>query len=521
MHEQINQCPGLTPEDLALLYRIEASATLTADISRADLLLCCRFTADQALVAFHTAPYSTPSLYPQNQTGRTVTHTEQPLLFRALTSGSGGRRQREVLQHGAPVFQDVFPVHSTDGRVIAALVVETSMIAHERQRRRNAHFRRAVVWLQEMNVRGEIKGAEMLSRFGQYDGIYLVDRNRTIQYMSGTASNLFRSIGIVIDAVGEQVAILEEADQQLVEHALALHSCLEVRNETSDGRVWLRKVIPVRAPIGNWLRRWWDQPWHGSPRLANLLRNPKREGMDAAIIMVHNATEAVAKQRELNVKSAIIQEVHHRVKNNLQNIAAILRMQARRSTSDTERQNLLEAVNRVLSMSVIHEFLSQDQQRAINLRELCHRIAGQVVQVSSTPGQEIKVGVRGPTIWLPASQATPAALVVNELLLNAVEHGVANQPLGCIEIALEDLGDQVQLVIQDNGNGLPPDFNPEQNSGLGLQIVHTLTTDDLKGALHMESVHAEMALADNGAGPVAKTGARACVTFPKRPLGVD
>ncbi|MDQ3249505.1 MAG: sensor histidine kinase, partial [Chloroflexota bacterium] len=216
-------------------------------------------------------------------------------------------------------------------------------------------------------------------------------------------------------------------------------------------------------------------------------------------------------------KSAIIQEVHHRVKNNLQNIAAILRIQARRCKSEEAKQHLTDAVNRVLSMSVIHEFLSQDEHRAINLRDVCQRVANQVIEVSRNPEQEIEIRVYGPQIRLPAGQATGAALVVNELLLNAVEHGLNKRSRGLITITLHDLGDAVQVVVEDDGSGLPPDFDPSQSSSLGLQIVHTLVTDDLKGRLQMESI---VTTPDSGV-DAPQLGARASVTFPKRSLQVD
>ena len=229
------------------------------------------------------------------------------------------------------------------------------------------------------------------------------------------------------------------------------------------------------------------------------------------LVLLHNATEAVQKERELNVKSAIIQEVHHRVKNNLQNIAAILRIQARRVQSDEARQHLTDAVNRVLSMSVIDEFLSQDEHRPINVKDVCQRIATQVKQVSANPEQEITIQVQGSAVRLPASQATPLAMVVNELLLNAVEHGLKDRPRGLIRITLEDQGDAVTIQVEDDGSGLPPDFDPTHTAhSLGLQIVHTLVTDDLKGTLRMESIVAE------GEDAPAVAGARATVTLPKR-----
>jgi len=490
---------------------------MTADVCRADLLVYCLDADKQARIIAHAMPHSMSSLYRQEATGRMVGEADQPLIWRALTSGSGGRRQQEVLRNGAPMIQDVYPIHNQAERVIAALVVEKNMFEHERQRRRNRNFRKAVLWLLEMCVHGEINEAVGLSRFGQYDGIYLINRERRVTYMSGIATNLFRAIGLLTAGQNEHISILETADQTLVDQAFQTKHCLEVHHESSDGRVWERKAIPLCATPTDWRLDWSGFPWYTKSH------HVRTTNTDAVMVLVHNATEAVQKQRELNVKSAIIQEVHHRVKNNLQNIAAILRIQARRSQSEEAKQHLTDAVNRVLSMSVIHEFLSQDEHRAINLRDVCQRIANQVIEVSRNPEQEVEIRIQGPNIRLPASQATPAALVINELLLNAVEHGLSKRSRGAITITLSDLGDTVRLVVEDNGSGLPPNFNPGQSASLGLQIVHTLVTDDLKGALQMESVAARVADAPTAtvSAETPHLGARAIITFPKRSLKVD
>lgn len=521
MDKQVKNCPDLSESDIVLLNRIEQGLPITADISRADILVCCRLSGQRALVVSHARPCSISPLYEQATDGRILSQDEQPLILHTLTSGSGGRQQREVVRNGAPIIQDVYPILNEHNLTIAAFVVETNMLAYERQRRRNRHFRRAVPGLQEMCLRGEIRQAETLSRFGLYDGIYLVDRDRRIRYMSGNANNLFRTAGILSDPEGAHISMLEVADTDLAEEAFLTERCLEVRHEAPDGRIWIRKAVPLHMPPADWLNFWSMPvlPWYGAAQR-------KQTDINAVLILVHNATESVQKQRELNVKSAIIQEVHHRVKNNLQNIAAILRIQARRCESEEAKQHLTDAVNRVLSMSVIHEFLSQDEHRPINLRDVCQRIATQVAQVSSNPEQEIAIHVGGPNIRLPASQATPAALVINELLLNAVEHGLRNRHQGSIKITLNDLGDAVELVVEDDGIGLPADFGAKPINSLGLQIVQTLVTDDLKGKLRLESI--EPATLPENAPPMAaipedgvKLGARATVIFPKRSLGVD
>jgi two-component sensor histidine kinase len=502
MDSRVHQLPGLSPDGLELLRKVEAGLPITADVSRADVLLCTLLARDTALVAFHAVPNSISSLYRKDATGRTFTAEEQPLLFQALRSGAGGRRQREVLSHGAPIIQDVFPIHCGErgaGRVVGAMLVETNMIAHERQRRRNRHFRQAVIWLQEMCARGELDSGGALSGFSLYDGVYLVDRRRTIIYMSGIAANLFRSAGIAAEVHEQPLGSLEEHDRQLVEEVFATQQCRERRVESEDGRIWVRTALPLRSPHVRWRTPWRPLPWERGPGGGD------ESDLDGVMVLLHNATEAVQKQRELNVKSAIIQEVHHRVKNNLQNIAAILRIQARRVQSEEARVHLTEAVNRVLSMAVIHEFLSHDEHRPINVKDVCQRIGAQVMQVSGSPDQDVSVQVSGSSIWLPASQATPVAMVVNELLLNAVEHGLAGRSSGRILIQLDDLGDAVRIAIEDNGNGLPPDFDSvQQSKSMGLHIVHTLATDDLKGSFVMQ-----------GAEP---QGACAVVTFPKKSI---
>jgi two-component sensor histidine kinase len=474
----------------------------------------------QVLVARHAAPHSLSSIYRDDMTGRTYTLSAQPTVHRALMEDRRNRMAeskvpRERTSSGAPVIQQVYPVHNAVNQAIAALLVETNMIEYERHRRRDPPFRQAVGWLQRMAVQGEIETAEILGGFGSLDGIYLVDEEFCISYMSGIAMNLFRSIGLVADMRGSPTSDLEEQDEQVVSQAMQANCCVQTRHESEDGRVWVRTAIPLRAPRGRLYRmrrRMRRQlPWSTS------IPTEGAPLVDGVLVLVHNATETVQRQRELNVKSAIIQEVHHRVKNNLQTIAAVLRIQSRRCESGEARKQLTAAVNRILSMSVIHEYLSQDEHRPINIRDVCQRILGQAQQVTVNPGQHIEIAIEGPNIRLPASQATATALVVNELLVNAVEHGLRDRNYGEIRIALEDLGDEVRITLLDNGLGLPADFAPDQSRSLGLQIVHTLVTDDLKGELLFEQVTGD----GTGATEGEHSGTRAIITFPKRSINVE
>ncbi len=537
MDSRVNSCSSLTERDIALLYRIEAGLAITADVSRSDAMLCClldpqddllsnyEFAESQAvqrgpdgqiLVARHAAPHSLSSIYRDDMTGRTYTFNAQPTVHRALMEDRKNRMAEskippERTSSGAPVIQQVYTVHNAVNQAIAALLIETNMIEYERHRRRDLPFRHAVRWLQRMAVQGEIETAEISGGFGSLDGIYLVDEQFCISYMSGIAMNLFRSVGRVAEMRGAPISDMEEQDEEIVSQAMQANCCVQTRHESEDGRVWVRTAIPLRAPRGSLysMRRRMRRhlPW------TNSVATEDAPQVDGVFVLVQNLTETVQRERELKVKSAMIQEVHHRVKNNLQTIAAILRIQSRRYQDEAAKQQLTDAVNRILSMSVIHEYLSQDEHRPINIRDVCQRILGQAQQVAVNPGQQVEIAMEGPNIRLPAGQATASALVVNELLMNAMEHGLRDRHKGEIRIALEDLGDEVRITLLDNGLGLPSDFDPDKSRTLGLQIVYTLVTDDLKGRLQFEQVTGD----DTG----AAEGTRAIVTFPKRSINIE
>jgi len=221
------------------------------------------------------------------------------------------------------------------------------------------------------------------------------------------------------------------------------------------------------------------------------------------LFAIHDATEERHKERELKIKSAMIQEVHHRVKNNLQTVAAVLRMEIRRSGNEEVRRILNDSVARVLSMAVVHEYLSREEGRAINVREVTQRIIQQTQQGVVSPEKHVRIVLLdGYNLYLPARQATACALVINELLQNAVDHAFKEHEDGTVWIELVDEGDQVRLVITDDGEGLPHGFAMEQATGMGLQIVQTLVQDDLQGSVTMENAD----------------GVRAIVSFPKNML---
>jgi two-component sensor histidine kinase len=477
--------PSLTVDEQKLLAHVGALAPLLADLSRADVLICLRDNTG-VRVCTYARPHSIAPAYEQSPLGQTLAREGHADVYETLEQNRILRRIRDVPHEGAPIQREAFPLRAGERSAFGALVIDTNLLEVERMRRRSRVFQQAIRDLKLMAMRGEPEGAGAVSPFGEFDGVLFADYAGVIRYMSGVATNLYRIIGYTEALSGRPLTFLETGDAELFNRALTEKRCIE-RASIERGREWVKKAIPIQETDGLlWLNR--------GLRMAGVL------------IAVHDDTDARARERELKIKTTMIKEVHHRVKNDLQTVAALLRMQSRRMQTEEARTALGEAVNRILSIAVIHEFLSAQDSRIINIRDIAGRILNQMQQGVLDPNREIKLRLNGPNIFLTARQATSCALVINELLQNALEHGYDQRARGgTISLSFQDGGDRVELRVHDDGRGLPEDFDLNRVDSLGLRIVRMLVTDDLKGTIEM----------------VTDNGVSVLVNFPKIPLGGD
>lgn len=190
---------------------------------------------------------------------------------------------------------------------------------------------------------------------------------------------------------------------------------------------------------------------------------------------------------KLMVKSAVIQEMHHRVKNNLQQIASLVRLQTRFSTFDTADQALNDTLNRILAIAAVHELLSRDDLDTVSVKKVAEQILTGTKQSVVAPGKSLYTKVDGPDIRLPLNQATSLALVINELVQNAVEHGFKNLDEGRITIDLAQNEDAVTVTVVNDGEPLPDGFDVSSTNSLGLRIVMDLVRGGLGGTFAMEN----------------------------------
>jgi len=294
-----------------------------------------------------------------------------------------------------------------------------------------------------------------------------LDADGAVVYASPNALSAYHRLGYAADMVGEHLGNLTATlapVQGAMEEALEVVASGRKPREAEvegNGTVVQLRAIPLR-PQG------------------------ERTG---ALVLVHDVTELRRRERELISKDATIREIHHRVKNNLQTVAALLRLQARRIDDGTGRAALEEAVRRVGSIALVHETLSQTLDERVDFDEIADRVLEMVVDVGTGgPGGPGGVSVRSRRVGrfgvLPAQIATPLSMVLTEVLQNSLEHGLAESG-GSLEVAARRDGPRLSVVVTDDGNGLPAGFDAATAGNLGLQIVRTLVHGDLKGTFDL------------------------------------
>ena len=286
------------------------------------------------------------------------------------------------------------------------------------------------------------------------DGSLLLDESGTILFASPNATSALRRLGWTEDLLGDNFASIADdvtrRSRQPVEvpasRSLLVDRPREIDVETATAVVRLR-----------------SQP----------LRDP--EGPVGWFLMLRDATELRRRERELVTKEATIREIHHRVKNNLQTVAALLRLQARRTTSPEAVGALNDAQKRVAAIAVVHEILSQGYEDAVRFDDVADRLMTMVRDVASTRAM-VEVRRVGSFGMVPADVATNLSLVYTEVVQNAIEHGLGVEE-GHVRVEPRQAGGKLQVDVINDGTPLPAGFRLEQAKSLGLSIVTTLVAD--------------------------------------------
>ena len=210
------------------------------------------------------------------------------------------------------------------------------------------------------------------------------------------------------------------------------------------------------------------------------------DGQETLLMTLANQTALAIENARLVTSAAVVREMHHRIKNNLQTVAMLMQLQLPDADRLETRQVLLTNIHRIRSIAAVHEILSEQGFRLVNVRSVLERIAQTTMTGLARPGQAVRIAVHGDNLQLPSRAATALAVVVNELTQNSLEHAFVGRAAGQIDISLARTPDALMILVRDDGVGLPDEL--ERN--LGLEITETLVADDLHGELQFNRLPA-------------------------------
>ncbi len=443
---------------------------LSSDIAHAQVTMYVKSSVENKMLVWAQAQPQTSFMpYKPQPIGQKIKALEEPLVWRTLLTGKMISGQREWAL-GVLLDMNTFPLHDGQGNIIAAVSFEAAS-EETRDIAREALIETAYFLLKWPKIPVYVAhGNKLYRRLVPSDGVVISDAQGKIIAISAAASNIYKILGVG-SVIGRRV----------FERDVALHIALQALN--------------TKEPC--------EREWEATNMVLVQRAIPiiKAEEVLRIITVISDVTELKKKEKELLVKAAVIQEIHHRVKNNLQTIASLLRLQARRSQSEEVKAALREGVNRILSISIVHEFLSQQDKEYIDVKEVAKNILELVIESMTAPDFIITVTFEAEEAILPSEQATSVALAINELLQNSIEHGFVGRQEGSIGIKIQQLATEYVIEIYDNGIGIPADFDQKASKSLGLQIIKTLIESDLGGHFRIyadHGTHAELVIPHQG-----------------------
>jgi len=456
---------GLDPSAVGHLQRLVASWGLLSDLCFADLLLYApALPGDESAFTIlgQVRPTTSQTLYLDDEVGRTLPAGDLPLVARAWQLGEIIDGEGTIPARGEIASIQCIPVRWKDA-MLGVLTRESAPSVGRRPGELERVYLDMFDNFARMITVGDFPfGAEETEvdeapRVG--DGVARLDESARVDFASPNFVSALHRMGIHANTQGARLGELG-FDESPVRTAFAIGLPITEEIERRDVVVLLR-CIPFLE--------------HGR--------------VTGAVVLLRDVSDLRRRDRLLVSKDATIMEIHHRVKNNLQTISSLLRLHGRRLESPEARAAIEESVRRIRSIALVHETLSAGASQEVDFGEVVRQLVRMVGEGIVSDEQPVRLTVEGDPGEVRAEVATALAVVLTELLQNAVEHGFPpgdRDTAGLVVVSMANDGSQLVVRVTDDGVGLPPDFVLD-GSTLGLTIVRALVTTDLNGTITMHT----------------------------------
>ncbi len=457
--ELCRQHTSLTRDEINHLKQLVSEWGLLADLCFADLLLYVPSTESEWLIVAQVRPATGQTIYLTDYVG-VPADNERRLLASAFETGEIREGEIAVDQLPEPARMLAIPVRC-GGRPIAVLSREwssrTGRQLGELERTYLGIFQRFAAMIAEGSFpfHGLVGDSSAAPRVG--DGVMVLDEEARVRYASPNAVSALHRVGISANAVGMRLAELGFNDSPV---RLAYEDRMPVIEEfeQTPNVTLLSRCMPILA---------------GGE-------------VTGGVLLLRDVTEVRKRDKLLLSKDATIREIHHRVKNNLQTISSLLRLQGRRLESAEAKAAVAESVRRIRTIALVHETLSREPGDDVAFLEIVRPLLRLAEEGLQSPDRPIRFTVQGNGGRLPSTIATPLSVVLTELLQNAVDHGFPEGSSGGdVVVQLNPTEDHLNIRVINDGRGLDSRFELNKATGLGLSIVRTLVTTELAGSISM------------------------------------
>ncbi|WP_300671335.1 histidine kinase N-terminal domain-containing protein [Desulfoluna sp.] len=445
----------LTVKDIAKLTSVAENLSIIADCTGADIFIdCITRDPDEAVVVAQAKPNSRDSLYAGSVVGEMAYRSKEPAVLRTLEVGMPTTDMWAVTQENKNVRQNVSPIKNDEGRVIGVLIAEKDVTDHVKTRNNLSVLSRTTEQLMEALMTSRA-GAPSLP-YHDSDGIVMFNETGVSTYVNPVAEAIFRKLGYLdkLEGIHFSNMVLDQVlYQDILEKRQLSH------NEVKVGSL----VLNIKYAV---------------------MQN-RDFNVSGVVMLIRDETDVKAQEKELILKSVAIREIHHRVKNNLQTIASLLRLQSRRVDDASAKTAFSESISRVLSIAATHEILAQNGVDDVDLLTMLQRIKSSIVDYSMVGGKEVQVFTQGDTFMCNSDTATSIALVANEVIQNSLKHAFKGRDKGRIYVEIGKASSYGSIVITDDGVGF--DVSQVREGALGTRIVNIIVKDKLHGTLTTES----------------------------------
>ncbi|MDD7391753.1 MAG: sensor histidine kinase [Fusobacterium gastrosuis] len=440
-------CSTLTPSDTEIVEQMSNVATILSNILEMDVFLDCPTKKeDEAMVVFHARPEK-KSLYSKNISGEIAYRINEPAVFRTFSTGLASRNYKAITQENEQVLQNILPIFNSLDEVICVIIIEYS----EKQKEifdKEYNKKAAAILMGQID--------SLKDRVTEYinDAIITFNKDGYATYANKVAKILYENLG--------KHNIIGESFENLYFERINYNSILENPDSYKMKEInILNYSLSVQCFV------------------SKINENIKR-----VTLIIKDITEEKKHAEELRLKTIFIKEIHHRVKNNLQTIASLLRLQKRRIKNEEVKKILDETINRILSIAITHEVLSTTGIDQISIKPILDILYGNYFKNNIDKTKKIEFNIYGDEFFISSDKATSVALVVNEIIQNAIDHAFIGRDKGKIEIEIIKNQESSKIRISDNGVGM--DLSKNENN-MGFLIVNSLIKDKLKGNIDVKS----------------------------------